>query len=166
MVESRLLVRFPERFALCAIAVFIYSHFNMDRQTNVPNGVHIAVKKTSPNMCPIIIIKQSQLYLEIQKKKVTEGNKFLLEIRELEGSFLTWWTDEVWPQCCDASCTSWSELIRYLWLPLEKQTRVLLWSIKSPTKFTTKTSFYCSTKTQITKLWSIFTLQLSVCCVM
>lgn len=63
MVESRLLVRFPERFALCAIAIFIYSHFNMDRQTNVPNGVHIAVKKTSPNMCPII--KQSQLYLEI-----------------------------------------------------------------------------------------------------
>ena len=40
---------------LCCVpvVVFIYTHFNVYRQSNVPNGIHTDWRRTSPSACPI-----------------------------------------------------------------------------------------------------------------
>lgn len=42
----------------------------MCRQSNVSNGIHTADKKTSPSVCPIVTLKQGQLYMKTHMKPV------------------------------------------------------------------------------------------------
>lgn len=85
---------------------------------------------------------------------------------------LTWWTGGVWPQCCDASCTSWSELNRCLWLPLEiqssqvhmmKHTHTNIHKDVTRGAYCTFTSPLCSTETH-TAVINIYIAAISGLC--